>query len=54
VAPRSQEKKFAVFCLDVSGSMSSTLEVPVGLKLSNMNRATERREGEDWTFNDHL
>jgi Mg-chelatase subunit ChlD/uncharacterized protein YdbL (DUF1318 family) len=41
---QQQERKLAVFCLDISGSMSATMEVPAGLKLSNLNRATQRRE----------
>ncbi len=43
VAPREQRKKMAIFCLDVSGSMSSTIEAPRDIQLSHMNRATERR-----------
>ncbi len=40
---REQSKKLAVFCIDVSGSMSSTIEAPKNMVLLNMERATERR-----------
>ena len=41
--PREQRKKLAVFCVDVSGSMASTIEAPKDLKMHHLNRATERR-----------
>ena len=40
---KDKQKKLAVICVDVSGSMSSTMEVGKDLKLHNLNRAQEKR-----------